>query len=194
MKKYILLTFLLISSMVYSQVNQKKPFFDPEADKRYRDSLQQIVNELWKPREDSSYLAHAKQIWANEQYSYNSYKPWIREENVNSYLEKILPESPYYQDRLVLEDEIKSYFEMCQPIVDERYDYYVKTFAGVRNYRSLLRKLVDYGFTQDSFFAKQGNMFYNYSLIEFSGLIKVEVQIKINYANDISYEVYTYCY
>ena len=37
-------------------------------------------------------------------------------------------------------------------------------------------------------------MFYDYALLEYEGMIKILVQVKIKYASDISYDVFTYCY
>ncbi|MFZ1323450.1 MAG: hypothetical protein WAT71_18010 [Ignavibacteria bacterium] len=145
------------------------------------------------PKSDSLRIINAKKEWVSP-YNLFSYQPWIREERTIKYLEKISSDSPFYQDRLELEKEMKEYFETWQPIVDERYDFYVNKISGIKNYRSLLRRLVQYGFKQEKFFSKDGNLFYDYSLLEYDGFIKILVQIKINYASDVSYDVFTYCY
>lgn len=143
--------------------------------------------------QDSLNIIKAKKEWISPYNSF-SYEPWIREEWAKRHLEKISINSPFYQDRLAFEKEMSDYFDTCQPIVDERYSYYVKNLAGIKSYKSLLRKLVQYGFRQEDVFSKDGNFIYNYELLEYDKMIKVLVQITVNYASDISYEVFTYCY
>lgn len=168
MKNFLVIFFLLISVKAFSQ-------FTPS------------------PEPDSMKLVNAKNQWISPYKSY-SYEPWKRYENANKHLEKISPESPFYNDRLALEKEMNDYFDYWQPVVDERYSYYANNLSGSKSYRKLLRKLVDFGFKQENFFAKEGNMFYDYALLEYEGMIKILVQVKINYASDISYDVFTYCY
>ena len=143
-----------------------------------------------QPESDSSILVKAKRKWKE----YSAYNPERREEEANKYLEKISPDSPFYEERLAFEKEISDYFDYCQPIANERYSYYVNNLSGSKSYKNLLRKLVNFGFVQENFFAKEGNMFYDYALLEYEGMVKIVVQVKINYANDISYDVFTYCY
>lgn len=140
-------------------------------------------------------LDSIKIIKAKEEWLYpSSYHPEIRQEWANRYLVKISTDSPFYSDRLALEKEMGEYFDYWQPIADERYSYYVNSFSGVKKYNKLLRKLVDFGFIQETSFSKEGNLIYDYALLEYEGMIKILVQVKINYAYDISYEVYTYFY
>jgi len=154
------------------------------------DSSQQS-NSAKPDQRDSIQIVRAKKEWEN---SYKSYDPERRIEYVNRELEKILPDSPFYPDRLELEQTIKDYFDTWQTIADERYSYYVNNLSGTKTYKGLLRKLVDFGFTQRDFFTKNGNLIYNYDLYEYDKIVKILVQVKINYASDISYEVYTYFY
>jgi len=186
MKTFIIIFFLLISSKIFSQRNEQA----------YRDSLRDVYYKERIRYEDSTNIFRAREIFFTPNYGYGAYEPWVREKLANEHLEKVLPESRFYQDRLVLEKEMNDYFDTCQPIVDERYSYYVNKLSGSKTYKNFLRKLVDFGFKQSNVFTKDGNMIYNYELYEDNGTIKTKVlvQVTLNYAYDLSYEVFAYCF
>jgi len=151
-------------------------------------------------KEDSLNIIYANEEWTGVRagmikfsFNVNQYKPWARNEYAEKTLQKITEESPYYIDRLKLESEMNQYFEYWQPIVDERYNYYHKALSGAKKYKTFLRKLIDFGFIQKDTFFKSGNSYTDYELYEYDKNIKIEVQIEINYAYDISFEVYVSC-
>jgi len=149
-----------------------------------------ISANVFSQKSDSMKIIKAKEEWLYP----SPFHPVFRQELANRYLVKISTDSPFYSDRLALEKEMEEYFNYWQPIADERYSYYVNSFFGTKKYKGLLRKLVDFGFIQETFFAKEGNLIYDYALLEYEGMIKILIQVKINYASDVSYEVYTYFY
>lgn len=172
MKIFITIVLLLISSNLFSQKSKSAP---------QNKNIQT----------DSLKIIEAYSIWENTNLPFN---PKLRKEKVNKKLYGILLDSKFYPKRLELEQTIEDYFSQWQTIADERYSYYVNNLSGSKSYKNLLRKLVNFGFVQENFFAKEGNMFYDYALLEYEGMVKIVVQVKINYANDISYDVFTYCY
>lgn len=149
---------------------------------------QKDANFIYYRSSDSLNFIKAKTNWES---SYYPYKPEKREQKTEFYLRNITDTSKYFQEKLDLQKTIQNYFETWKPILNERYDYYLNIFSEEKKYKDFLSRLVEYGFEQSKVSTRNGNVYYNYSLQEYKKKIRITVQITIDYASDISYEIYT---